>query len=89
MAGVPVVGCAFPEVARVMQSHPIGESFESSKPETIAAAIDRLLGDPARLARAREATLVVREKFHWDAAAPELDRLYDRVFAGERRIAPA
>ncbi len=88
MAGVPVVGCAFPEVARVMKAYPIGESFESSDPETIAAAIDRLLGDPERLARAREATLVVREKFHWDAAVPDLDRLYDRVFAGERRVTP-
>lgn len=88
MAGVPVIGCAFPEVTRVMDVYPIGERFEDSNPETIAAAIDRLLGDPERLARAREATLVVREKFHWDAAAPELDRLYDRVFAGERRVAP-
>jgi glycosyltransferase involved in cell wall biosynthesis len=88
MAGVPVIGCAFPEVARVMDVHPIGEKFEDSYPQTIAAAIDRLLGDPERLARAREATLVVREKFHWAAAAPELDRLYDRVFAGERRVSP-
>jgi len=88
MAGVPVVGCAFPEVTRVMQAYPIGESFENSKPEVIAAAIDRLMGDRDRLARAREATLAVREKFHWDAVAPELDRLYDRVFAGERRVTP-
>ncbi|MCL4685393.1 glycosyltransferase [Myxococcota bacterium] len=88
MSGVPVVGCAFPEVARVMQAYPIGESFEDSNPKTIAAAIDRLMGEPERLARAREATLVVREKFHWDAVAPELDRLYDRVFAGERRVVP-
>lgn len=88
MAGVPVIGCAFPEVARVMDAYPIGEKFEDSKPETIAAAIDRLMDDPERLARAREATLVVREKFHWEAAAPELDRLYDRVFAGERVVTP-
>lgn len=89
MAGVPVVGCAFPEVSRVMDAYAIGESFADSKPETIAAAIDRLLGDPARLARAREATLVVREKFHWEAVSVQLDRLYDRVFAGERRVVPS
>lgn len=89
MAGVPVVGCNFPEVARVMNAYPIGESFETADPTVIAAAIDRLMGDPQRLARARDATLVVREKYHWEAAAPEIDRLYDRVFAGERLVTPA
>ena len=80
MASVPVIGCDFPEVSRVLQESPIGELFDVDSPDSIAAAIDRLLGDPDRLRQAREATADIRERHHWGVARRELERLYDGLF---------
>lgn len=77
MAGVPVIGCDFPEVRRVLEESPVGESFDVDSPDSIAAAIDRLLGNPERLRRAQEATAEVRERHHWGVAQLELERLYE------------
>jgi glycosyltransferase involved in cell wall biosynthesis len=76
MAGVPVLGCDFPEVTRVLRAHAAGEWFDPDEPRQIAAAIDRLLGDPARLAAARTETRAVRERYHWGIAKVALEGLY-------------
>ncbi len=80
MASVPVIGCDFPEVRRVLDEFPVGELFDVDSPESIAGAIDRLLGDPERLRVAREATANVRERNHWGVAKLELERLYSGLF---------
>ena len=79
MAGIPIVGCDFPEVRRVADEYPIGELFDVDSPESIAGAIDRLLGDPAKLEEAQRATRVVREKYHWGVAQAALEGLYEQI----------
>lgn len=86
MARVPVIGCDFPEVRRVLDEFPVGELFEVDSPDSIAAAIDRLVSSPDRMRQAREATAEVRERYHWGVARQELERLYAGLFekqAGE------
>jgi glycosyltransferase involved in cell wall biosynthesis len=80
MASVPVIGCDFPEVRRVLDELPVGETFDVDSPDSIAAAIDRLMGDPDRLRQAQEATAEVRERYHWGVAQRELERLYAGLF---------
>jgi glycosyltransferase involved in cell wall biosynthesis len=80
MANVPVIGCDLPEVRRVLEEATVGELFDVDSPDSIAAAIDRLLGNPDRLRQAQEATAVVRERHHWGVARRELERLYDGMF---------
>lgn len=90
MAGVPVIGCNFPEVRRVLDESPVGEMFDVESPASIAVAIDRLLGDADRLRQARQATEGVRERHHWGVAQLELERLYAGLFeefAGEVGVA--
>ena len=81
MACIPVVGCSFPEITRLFDEYAVGERFTSGDPSSIAGAIDRLLGDPARLEEARSLTLIVREKYHWDRSASELRKLYEEALS--------
>jgi len=84
MAGVPVVGCDLPEVRRLLTAHDVGELFDVGSPESLAAAVERLLGDPARLEPARRATGEVRERHHWGAAREALWGLYEGLLAPGR-----
>lgn len=79
MGGVPVVGCDFPEIARLLDEYAAGERFTSGDPVSIAQAIDRLLADPDRMEEARAMTAAVREKYHWGRAASELYQIYDGI----------
>ncbi|MCZ7618467.1 MAG: glycosyltransferase family 4 protein [Myxococcota bacterium] len=81
MAGVPVIGCDYPEVRRPLETSAAGELFEPESPTSIAAAVDRLLGDPERLEEARQAALELREEHHWGRARDALLALYRDVFA--------
>ena len=80
MASVPVIGCDFPEVSRVLNEFSIGELYDVDSADSIAAAIDRLLGDSKRLKAAQDATIEVRDRFHWGVAKLELERLYAELF---------
>jgi glycosyltransferase involved in cell wall biosynthesis len=79
MAGIPVVGCDLPEVRRLLEAHDIGELFAPSSPASLAAATDRLLGDPERLQAARRATAGVRARHHWGVASEALRDLYGKL----------
>lgn len=81
MAGVPIVGCNYPEVRRPLETSAAGELFEPESPESIAIAVDRLLGDSGRLEQAREAALELRKDYHWGRARDALLTLYRDLFA--------
>ncbi len=83
MAGVPVVGCDYPEVRRPLETSAAGELFEPESPESIASAVDRLLGDPERLENARQATLEIRKQHHWGRAKDALLTLYRDLFVSD------
>lgn len=54
----------------------------TGRPEDIAAAIDGLLGDPARRARmGEEGRRVWRERYTWDTVAHQYEQLYGEVVA--------
>lgn len=81
MANVPVIGCNFPEITRLLDEFAAGERFDSGDPVSIAEAIDNLLGDSTRLQEARDMTNAVREKYHWGRAASELYGIYDDILS--------
>lgn len=83
MAGVPVVGCDFPEVRRPLETSAAGELFEPESAQSIASAVDRLLGDFERLEKARQATLEIRKQHHWGRAKEALLALYRGLFAAD------
>jgi glycosyltransferase involved in cell wall biosynthesis len=68
MAGLPVVTSDLPEMRRVVEcgNVHVGEVFNPSAPATIAAAVRRVVADPANYqARRREARRLALEKFNW------------------------
>jgi glycosyltransferase involved in cell wall biosynthesis len=78
MAGVPVVGCDFPPVRRLVREYGLGDLFDPERPDTIADAVNRLLADPAALARAVAGCGRVAARFYWEAEAVKLHALYGR-----------
>jgi len=81
MAGVPVVGSAFPEVERVVvQGDPaVGETFDPADPSSIASAIRQVLEDPRYDERKLEARRLALEEHNWETASIELLGLYGRL----------
>jgi glycosyltransferase involved in cell wall biosynthesis len=91
-AGTPVAGSDFPEFRRVIldpRFGPLGELFDPSRPEQIAAAIRRLLDlSPAERGslrrRCRRAAAV---RWNWQEESVHLVRMYD-AFAGGQPSLP-
>ncbi len=73
-SGLPVLVAHYPEARRLVEEHGVGLTFDPYDPRSIAAAINRLAGDPdfkAQLAAKTEAALAAMD------AATEWRRLVD------------
>jgi glycosyltransferase involved in cell wall biosynthesis len=82
MAGLPVVASDLPEMRAVVQAGdpPVGELFDPHSSTSIAAAIQRVLEDPAVYERRRdEARRLAREQFNWSLEEPRLLGLYESL----------
>lgn len=87
--GLPIAAGDLPELARLVNGFEAGVIFRNGDPEAMAREIAALLGDEARLRRAREGALRIARQFTWEAEAPKLLRAYENVLgrsspAGER-----
>ena len=81
MAGLPVAASDLPEIARVATdgNPPVGEVFDPTSSDSIAAAVQRLLDDPELYAaRRREARRLALERYNWDVEQKKLLALYAR-----------
>jgi glycosyltransferase involved in cell wall biosynthesis len=84
MAGIPVVASDLPEIRRAVSlgNPPVGEFFDVSSPQSIAAAVQRILGDAELYeARRREARRVAVERYNWEVQEPRLLGAYRSMFA--------
>jgi glycosyltransferase involved in cell wall biosynthesis len=87
MAGLPVIASDLPEIRRIvtMGSPAVGELFDPSSPESIAAALRRVVADAELLAaRRRQARLLAEEHLNWEIEERQLLRVYDELLAGTR-----
>ena len=85
MGGLPVIASDLPEIRRIatMGEPHVGELFEPSSPESIAAALRRVLEDPERLAaRRRQARQVAVEHLNWEIEERRLLAVYDQLLGG-------
>jgi glycosyltransferase involved in cell wall biosynthesis len=82
MAGLPIVASDLPEIRRVASDGdpPVGEVFDPVDPDSIAAAVRRVLADPETYeARRREARRLALERFNWQIEEKRLLSLYEEV----------
>ena len=92
-AGTPVAGSDFPEFRRVILDPafgPLGELFDPSRPEEIAAATRRLLDLPpaAKGALRRRCRRAASERWNWQVESNRLVRLYDEFAASRQPAVP-
>ena len=80
-AGLPIVAADLPDTAEVVRRYGVGEVFDASTPEDLAAAIRQVLADPAAYrAAAREAAA----ELTWEHEADQLIGLYTRILEDRR-----
>ena len=87
-AGLPVVASDFADVRDVVEGSAAGVVVDPTDVAAVAAAIRRLLTDPALARRMGDAgRRAIRERFHWSRAAEELLRGYAAIRPLPRRPA--
>lgn len=58
-----------------------GGLVTSGGPKMLAAAVNKLLSDPARKARGEKAAEYVRDRYSWDAIAEQMELAYTEILA--------
>ncbi|MBI5836439.1 MAG: glycosyltransferase family 4 protein [Candidatus Eisenbacteria bacterium] len=85
-SGTPVISTRVTGVPEMVQDGVTGVVVEPNQPEALAAALERILTDPALAARmGAQARRAVEEKFQLRANAGELHRLILQVVARDHR----
>jgi len=86
MAGIPVLACDLPEIARVVNKHGCGVTVDPSDPEAVARAMMDMAADPGEARRMGERGRAAAMEFYtWDVSARRLLYLYSRLERGRRR----
>jgi glycosyltransferase involved in cell wall biosynthesis len=80
LAGVPVLSSSLEAMVEVINTNDVGQIFPSLEPEDIGNAINRMLADPAGLARQRSHALEAsRNEFYWEKESAKLLDLYQSI----------
>jgi glycosyltransferase involved in cell wall biosynthesis len=76
MAGVPQICPAFPEYEAILEKYPVGLAVDTSDPDAIAAALNKLLNDSVVNDNCVKACLEAREVFTWEEEKKKLLAFY-------------
>lgn len=82
MAGVPVVASDFPELGAVVREEKVGLTCDPGKPESIRAAIDKLLDDRETREKCTAACLTARDRFNWEHEEKRLLQIAEEITRG-------
>lgn len=77
--GVPQLAMQYPEYVRVNAEYEIACLIPDSTPDTIAAALNKLLTDDAYYTRLQQNCLKAREKYCWQEQAKTLIETYKKL----------
>jgi len=75
-ACIPQISMNYPENKKINDQYEIGILIDDLKPETIAAAINRLLNDEALYKRLQQNCLQAREVYNWENEEKKLVEFY-------------
>jgi glycosyltransferase involved in cell wall biosynthesis len=78
-AGLPVVTSDLPEMARVVRQYKIGEVFPPGDSRRLAAAIDSLLNDPAKLKLCQQNSANAAQELNWNKEQAKLIAIYEQL----------
>ena len=77
--GLPLLAANYPEARRLVTTHDVGLTFEPYDPQSIAAAINRLVYEPDLRARFQANTSVALTQLNADREWQKLVELYDHL----------
>jgi glycosyltransferase involved in cell wall biosynthesis len=79
-AGLPVIAADFPRFRAIVEANGCGICVPSQDPAAVAAAIDRLIEDPAQASEmGRRGRELVERFYNWESESRSLLGLYERV----------
>lgn len=78
-AGLPVVSSDFPALKEVVEEYGLGCTFDPDEPESIAAAINRVLADEQRYDTMKRNALGAARIFNWETESKKLLEIYRRL----------
>jgi len=78
-AGLPVVSSDFPALKEVVEGYELGYTFDPEEPESIAAAINRVLADNQRYDTMSRNALEAARIFNWETESRKLLEIYRRL----------
>jgi glycosyltransferase involved in cell wall biosynthesis len=79
--GVPQLAGRYPEYLRINNEYEVASLLETITPETIAAALNRLLHDEVYYRRLQEHCMKAREVYCWQEEEKRLLGVYQKLFA--------
>jgi phosphatidylinositol alpha-mannosyltransferase len=85
-AGVPIVASDIDAFRQVLRGGSAGELFETGDAGALAAAVTRLLDDPARRAELSVAALAAVASYDWDVVARDVVSVYETVVSGRATV---
>ncbi len=81
MSGLPVLTSSLEAMVDVINTYDVGQVLPSLVPADIGEAINKMLADPAGLARKRSNALeAARKEFYWEKESSRLIDLYQGIF---------
>lgn len=83
MAGVPVVGCDFPEIKKIIVDEGTGVLVDSSDYLSIANGVNLLVENEQLWTRSKENSIKARMKYNWEIEKVNLLNIYERLYRDE------
>ncbi len=80
-AGVVPVAARLGPYTELLDEGGLGLQFEPGDVLTLSGQLERLIGEPERLARLRDGVLAARRSFSWSQTADEFEALYGELAA--------
>jgi phosphatidylinositol alpha-mannosyltransferase len=88
-AGLPIVASDIDAFRQVLRGGSAGELFPVGDPAALAAAVGRLLDDPARRAELSVAALAAVASYDWEVVARDVVSVYETVVLGRATVGVA
>lgn len=84
-AAVPQLGVRYPEYENINREYEVARLIDEVTPQSVAVALNEMLGDDAYYARLRANCLAAREVYCWQEEEKRLLSVYQRLFADVRK----
>lgn len=77
---IPVIAADLPEIRRVVETEGVGLIVDVESPQSIAAAVNRLVKDESLRRAMQERASVARRQYNWEQEKGRLLAVYDSIF---------